>query len=388
MDIMGRYEGYSLPKDIVMISTADWDESLWTNKQQIASRLVEDFRVVYVEPLKSLRSGKRTYAHRVWNDPCGVHVFRPAVALPFGNKLDAMNEINHRLAIQPLREYIGELGFEEYILWLYSPNGLPYVKLLSPTVSCYDCVDEYSAFPGAWKGVTMRMESKLIQKVDVVFTTAETLYESKKEKNPNTWYVPNVGDFDHFHKAASVEPAQAMKDLPKPIIGFVGALNYKLDKELLNELFNLHPEWSFVFIGPDRGLGIERFAHVTNTHFLGLKAISELPAYMAGFDVCIIPYIVDNYTSGVMPIKFFEYLSTGKPVVSTPIPEIARFKELVDVASSPEEFASAIERRLQNDPEEQRQWRIDLARSNSWDTRIRELLEKLEATYRKKRLAK
>ena len=154
------------------------------------------------------------------------------------------------------------------------------------------------------------------------------------------------------------------------------------------QLFSLHPDWTFAFVGPDRGFGIERFTNCKNVYFFGLKPISELPKYLAGFDVCIIPYKVDAYTSGVMPIKFFEYLATGKPVVSTPIPEIARFSDLIDTASVAEEFASAIERRLSNDPEDQRQWRIDVAKSNSWETRIREILEKLEETYRKKRLGK
>ena len=155
---MGKFEGFDLPKDIVIISTADWDESLWTNKQQIASRLAEDFRVVYVEPLKSFRSGKRNYSHKAWRDDCGVHVYRPAVALPLGNKILPLNEINHRLIAQPLKEFIGQIGYEEYTLWIYTPNGFPYLSLLNPVLSCYDCVDEYSAFPGAWKGTTMKRD--------------------------------------------------------------------------------------------------------------------------------------------------------------------------------------------------------------------------------------
>lgn len=385
---MKGYGGFSLPKDIVMISTADWDELLWTNKQQIASRLVPDFRVIYVEPLKSFRTGKRGYSQSFWRDSCGVHVFRPAVALPYGNKMESINEINHRLIASPLQEYIGELGFEEYILWVYTPNGYPFINLLKPVVSLYDCVDEYSAFPGAWKGITMKMEARLIKNVDLVVTSAESLYHSKKGKNTNTHHVPNVGDFDHFNKAASCEPAKRIKDLKKPVVGFIGALNYKMDEYLLKELVENNPDWTFAFVGPNRGFKMERFINFPNVNFLGRKPIEELPSYIAGFDVCIIPYKVDNYTTGVMPIKFFEYLASGKPVVSTNIPELGRFSELVDVTASYEQFATAIERRINNDPPEQRKWRIDLARSNSWETRIREILELLEESYRKKRLSK
>lgn len=385
---MGAFDGYALPRDIVMISTADWDETLWTNKQQIASRLVPDFRVLYVEPLKSFRSGKRKYTKKAWRDERGVQVYRPAVALPFGQKLEAMNEINHRLVAQPLREYIGDIGFEEYILWVYTPNGFPYLGLLKPMISCYDCVDEYSAFPGVWKGTTLKMEAKLLQSVDVVFTTAQSLYETKKEKNPNTHYIPNVGDFDMFNQAATCEPARQIKEIKGPVIGFVGAVNYKLDRDLLEQLFELRPDWSFVIIGPDRGFGVERFANTPNVHFLGFKPQNELPMYMAGFDVCMIPYKVDAYTAGVMPIKFFEYLATGKPVVTTAIPELARFSELIDLAPNADTFVEAIEKNLKHDSEQRRGWRMDLAKSNSWETRIKEILDRLEDTYRKMRFTK
>ena len=384
---MGIYDGYSLPKDIVMISTADWDESLWTNKQQIASRLVPDFRVLYVEPFKAIGKGKRGYSHNYWRDPCGVHVFRPPAAIPFGNKFEQVNQINHNLISGPLRDYIGELGFEQYILWIYTPIASPFLETLSPVLTCYDCVDEYSAFPGTWKGYTLKQEARLISNVDVVFTTAESLYKSKRRKNPNTHFVPNVGDFDHFHKAIKAKPARLIQDLKKPVVGFVGALNYKLNDQLLIELFSQHPEWTFAFVGPDRGFGIERFTDFGNVYFLGFKPVDQLPSYIAGMDACIIPYKIDAYTTGVMPIKFFEYLATGKPVVSTAIPEIARFRDLIEVASSAEEFGMAIERVLEKDPKEKRHYRIEMARANSWETRIREILHRLEETYRKKRLA-
>jgi len=289
-----------------MISTADWDESLWTNKQQIASRLVPDFRVVYVEPLKSVGAGKRKSSVKHWKDDCGVHVVRPFVALPFGNKLDRINRVNQKFISWSIRRIIGDLGFEEYILWIYTPNGHHFIKNLSPAITCYDCVDEYSAFPGAWRGAMLKMEAKLIANADVVFTTAQSLYESKSRHNSNCHLVPNVGDYDHFSKAQFMEPTESVRNISGPVIGFVGALNYKLDDNLLSQLFNARPEWSFVFVGPDKGFGfVDRYAHLPNVHFMGLRPIAKLPAICAGFDAAIIPYKVDSYTKGVMPIKFF-----------------------------------------------------------------------------------
>lgn len=381
---MGIYEGYTLPKDIVMISTADWDAPLWTNKQQIASRLVSDFRVVYVEPLVALGKGKRGYSHRYWTDSSGVYVYRPPAAIPFGNKFEQVNEINHNLVSQSIKQYIGELGFEEYILWVYTPTGAPYLNTLTPVLSCYDCVDEYSAFPGAWITKTLRMEGQLLGNVDAVFTTAKTLYEEKSKKNPNTHFIPNVGDFDHFSKALTMKPNRHISTVKKPVIGFVGALNYKLDNDLLEELFQTHTDWTFAFVGPDRGFGMERYVNLPNVVYYGLRTINELPGFLSGFDVCIIPYKVDRYTMGVLPIKFYEYLASGKPIVSTAIPELTGFSNMIGIASNADQFGYAIEQQLAKDNAEKREKRIALAKANSWESRIHSILQKLEDTYRRK----
>lgn len=381
---MGRNDGLSIPRDIVMVSTADWDAPLWTNKQQIASRLVPDFRVLYVEPLASLADGRRGYTHRYWRDPSGVHVLRPPGTVPFGQKIPQVNEINHRLVIPVVKERIEQLGFKEYILWLYPPTAAPYVQQLEPALTCYDCVDEYSAMPGAWMQVTRQMERKMLETVDVVFTTARTLFEDKSRYNSNTHHVPNVADFEHFSKAQTVKPAADIEAMHGTTVGFVGALNYKLDDQLLERMFNLRPNWNFLFVGPDRGFGIEHFIHFPNVHFVGKKSIDELPGYLCAMDACLIPYKVDRYTRGVLPMKLFEYLATGKPVVATRLPELEPFEDQVDLAGDAAGFVDAIERRLESDTAKQRRARIELARDNSWDKRIGAMLELLDAAWKNK----
>ncbi len=380
---MGDYGAYDLPRNIVMVSTADWDEELWTNKQQIASRLAGDFRVLYVEPLASLADGKRGYSHRYWTDPSGVHVLRPPGAAPFGQKLATVNELNHRLAAPLIRERLRKLGIGEYILWLYPPSSAPYLKTLDYELSCYDCVDEYASMPGHWMQATRQMERKLIMRVDAVFTTARFLYETKKKDNPNTYLVPNVADFDHFHQANTLEPSREIGDLKKPVVGYIGALNYKLDDTLMHNLFAMKPDWSFVLVGPDRGFGIERFMRYPNVRFMGKKLPDELPALMAGMDACMIPYKLDSYTRGVLPLKFFEYLASGRPVVATPLPDIAEFKDLVDLGRDAEDFAQAIARRLKSDSENDKKKRIAEAAKHSWNNRICSILEALEKTWRR-----
>jgi len=379
---MGDFAHYKLPKQIVMVSTADWDAPLWTNKQQIASRLAGDFEVLYVEPLNPIGSGKRGVAPQHWRDPSGVTIFRPGGSLPFGNKLWPVNEANCMMVARNVRQVMEELGFFEPVLWCYPPTSRPFLDAVPHAIACYDCVDEYSAFPGAWITTTRKMERQLVKGADAVFTTARSLYEDKKKFNKHTYFVPNVADFEHFNQATTAVPSRLVADLPRPILGFVGALNYKIDNDLLDELLELRPDWSFVFVGPDRGMGTDRFIGKSNMHFLGRRKIAELPPIMAAFDVCIIPYLVNRYTRGVLPLKFFEYLATGKPVITSPLPELNRFQPMIDIAPSAEALVRAVERRMTEDPH--REQRIAQAKENSWEQRINQMLSILEKIHRAK----
>jgi len=381
---MTGFAGYDLPDKIVMLSTADWDAPLWTNKQQVASRLAGDFKIIYVEPLAAVGSGNRKLlAGGARETAEGITVYRPPAALPFGNKLPPVNLSNVARVAGGLNALLRDRGFTEPLLWCYPPASAPFLSRLPHALSCYDCVDDYSAFPGAWGTIIRRMERQLIRGVDAVFTTAQSLYEEKRRFNPRTHFVPNVADFDHFHQATTAAPPPRLREMPRPVIGFIGALNYKIDSDFLEVLFRLRPQWSFVFVGPDRGMGVERFAGVPNAHFLGRKEIAELPALMAGFDACMIPYKINRYIAGVLPLKFFEYLATGKPIIATRMPELLKFAPLIDLAANPDEFVQALEKRLADD--RHREPRLALARENSWEHRIGAMLSILEKIHKDKR---
>ena len=280
-------------------------------------------------------------------------------------------------------EAMKEQGFSRPILWLYPPTSRPFLEHIHYDLSCYDCVDDYSAFPGTWITTTKNMEKQLLQSVDAVFTTARSLFEKKKRHNKHTYFVPNVADFKHFNQAVNAKPPHTLREMPKPVIGFVGALNYKIDNELVSAMLAQRPEWSFVFVGPDRGMGVHHFFGHRNAYFLGRKDPQELPSIMAGFDVCFIPYVIDRYTQGVLPLKFFEYLATGKPVVTTNLNELGRYRGMIDIASGAEGMIEAIEKRLDNDPD--REKRIEIATNNSWEHRINKILHHLEEVYHDKR---
>ncbi|MDP8225424.1 MAG: glycosyltransferase [Candidatus Lernaella stagnicola] len=381
---MKIYAGFDLPRQILMFSTADWDAPLWTNKQQVASRLAKYFDIIYVEPLAAVGAGQRKLlGGDSYTADCGVTVYRPPAAAPFGNKIWSVNRANIAYASRGVKSIMREKGFSRPIFWCYPPTAQPFLTQIDSAVSCYDCVDEYSAFPGAWAIVTRKMEQRLLKSVDAVFTTAQSLFEAKRPYNKHTYFVPNVADFGHFHKATTAKPIGRIRNIKRPVIGFVGAVNYKLDGELLATLFRLRPNWSFVFIGPDCGFGVDQLIRHRNAHFWGRKDIDELPAIMAGFDVCMIPYKLNRYIEGVLPLKFFEYLATGKPVVATKMAELEKYTPMVDLITTPEDFVNAVERRLADDPH--REQRLALARANSWEHRIERMLTILENVYQEKR---
>ncbi len=381
---MGKFAGYELPRNIIIFSTDDWDRPVWTNKQQIAYRLSDDFRILFVESLATIGRRKRKIGvGTVREGAGGVTVYRPPSTLPFGQKIWTINKISISFIAHDLRPVLAAKGFNDPLVWCYAPHSQPFLSRIPHVLSCYDCVDEFSAFPGAWVRATLRMERRLLTSVDAVFTTARSLYESKSPFNKNTHFVSNAADFDLFHQAATVEPTTQVRQLKRPVVGFVGSVNHKIDTELMLGVSRLRPDWSFVFVGPDHELFSRHLTGHANLHHWGRKNAAELPAIMAGFDVCMIPYLINDYTHGVLPLKFYEYLATGKPVVITPMSELQSFQPLIDVAATPADFVAAIERRLASDPH--RQERIELARQNSWDRRIGTILSVLEKTYRAKR---
>jgi glycosyltransferase involved in cell wall biosynthesis len=227
-------------------------------------------------------------------------------------------------------------------------------------------------------------ETRLVEAVDIVFTTSRPLYEQKIKYNPNTYLMPNVADVDLFGPVASgaIRPAPEVAALPHPIVGFIGAIDaYKVNLGLLTEVAQLLPAWSFVLIGPV-GLGdhtqAERLPDTPNLHFLGPRAYSSLPAYMAAFDVCVIPYQINSYTAGVFPLKFWEYLAAGKPVVTTPLPSLSDYYPYVEVAAVPGDFAEALQRALATAKDAIAiQKRIALATGHSWKARAAEMVQVL-----------
>ena len=355
--------------DILILSTADWDHPLWTNKQHVAVSLhALGHRIIYVESL-----GIRT--PRLY---CGRDVFRILRRLrrllnPLQQRLPGIWVLSPPV-LPGLTEGIGlkfnsfvlaiclsvvrwRLGVRELLLWTFNPLASRYLDLKSFSQTVYHCVDRLQAQPGMPIALLDCAESELCRQVNIVFTTAPFLQKKLAPLNADTYFFGNVADVDHF-KSASLGTCSRPTDLPwvrGPMLIFIGAIDaYKLELDQIYELVKRTPEWTYVFIGPigesDPSTNVELLRTLPNLYLMGSRAYRDLPAYLAYADVALLPLRINDYTCHMYPMKFFEYLASGCPIVGTAIPSLY---EQADVASlckpTAVEFEKAIRRVLHGD---------------------------------------
>ncbi|WP_018086323.1 glycosyltransferase [Desulfurispora thermophila] len=379
-------------RTVVCISSIDWDP-LWTRKQQVMSRLPASCPILYVEPPITLLSPLKDRAlRRRWlnwrgqlrrlPDRENIYLLTPPPVLPFGNKFRPVNRINQRWLLLFIRRAMRRLGLQNPLLWVYLPGSVDLVDALPHELLIYDCVDEHSAYTGLInRRVVLDMERELMGKCNLVFVTAPGLYEAKKGWARRIYYLPNAADVAHFGRAAAPETplAPEMQGLPRPVLGFVGAIQDWIDLDLLARTARAYPQGSMVLIGPvGAGVDVSELAALPNVHLLGRRDKEVLPSYMKGFDVCLNPFKINELTDRVSPLKFYEYLATGKPVVSVDMPGVRDFAGVIEIAATPGEFVAAVGRALEQDTPQRRQQRLELARQHSWDSRVRFMVEKIE----------
>lgn len=280
-----------------------------------------------------------------------------------------------------LDDYLEREGVLDFVAWYYTPMALGFSSHLEPEVTVYDCMDELSAFHGAPPEL-IEHEQTLFSRAGVVFAGGASLYGSKRTQHGNVHLFPSSIDRQHFAVAreSQADPAD-QAGIPHPRIGFYGVLDERLDRELLGEVAAHHPEWHFVLIGPVVKIREEDLPHASNLHYLGQKQYKELPAYLANWDVAMLPFARNEATRFISPTKTPEYLAAGKPVVSTPITDVVKpYGELglVKVASNAAEFGSAIEQCLK--PQDAL-WLEKVDRflaGNSWDKTFEGMWKEIE----------
>ncbi|WP_110631526.1 glycosyltransferase [Salinicola salarius] len=383
-------------KAIVLLSTGDWDNPFWTNKQHVAVELARmGRRVLYIDslglrrPSASARDLKRIAKRlcKAVRPPRKVRdnlwVWSPII-LPWHDR-KSIRKINRMLLSTGLCFWSSVLGFKKSWLWTYNPLTTEFFDLSKFSYRVYHCVDEIKAQPGMPVKLLETSERCLSEQVDIIFTTSPRLQETRGAWNPNTHYFPNVADFDHFNKALNsdlIVPDDLLA-LPKPRLGFIGAISgYKIDFSLLRHLAESHPEWSVVLIGEvgegDPWTDSSLLDGLENVHLLGPRSYKNLPAYLKGIDVALLPNHVNEYTDAMFPMKFSEYLAAGCPVVSVDLKALRDFHHIVEVAKTKEDFVSAVEEILSGNvfPLEER---LNVAREQTYEVRTKRMLSLIES---------
>ena len=379
-------------RDIVCVGFADWDAELWTNQHHLMALLARENRVLFIESLglrtpqlagrdlariaRRLRRGLQ--APRSVD---GLHVVSPLV-LPL-HRSRLARAINRRLLPALVRRAARRLSFERPILWAYVPQAEVLIDVLNPSLIIYHCVDDIAAHERIDTRSFRAAETRFAARADLVLASAPALAERLRAISSNVLYAPNVADTELFAQALGpgrIDPGMAA--LPQPRIVFTGAIvTTKLDLPLLVELARLQPSWSFALVGPvgpgDPHADVSSLAREPNIHLLGPRSYSELPDVLRAADAGLIPYARNELTESIFPMKVYEYLAAGLPVVSTPLPALADV-ELLATAADAHGLSALLERAIaQNDPAS-RAARSEAASSHSWERRLQEIADALD----------
>ncbi len=286
--------------------------------------------------------------------------------------------------------FMQSVNIQSYMLWYYSPMALAFSDHLTPELIVYDCMDELSAFKFAHPELT-RYENMLMERANIVFTGGHHLYEAKKHLHNNIHPFPSSIDKHHFATAREMraEPTdQAL--IPHPRIGFYGVVDERFDIPLLNEMASKRPGWSFVIIGPVVKIDPESLPRRENIYYLGSKDYKQLPAYLSGWDVAMMPFALNESTKFISPTKTPEYLAGGKPVVSTSIRDVVvpyGQEGLVKIADNADDFISAIEELLEIKNYNNWLQKVDdFLADNSWDNTWKKMAGQMEETLERKRM--
>jgi UDP-galactopyranose mutase len=369
--------------DLVCFSHLRWD-FVYQRPQHLLSRCAYERRVFFIEEPMFGNSSMRLDVRKTDED---VYVVVPQ--LPDGLRSDiaitaVMKEMICRLFL--------DHAIDDYIFWYYTPMALRFTSNFSPLATVYDCMDELSAFKGASQ-LLPTMEKELFQRVDLVFTGGQSLYEAKRNQHRAVYAFPSSIDVSHFGKARTMKTDPAdQANIPHPRLGFFGVIDERFDRELLDQVASRRPDWQFVIVGPIVKIDPETLPKHSNIHYVGAKKYDELPSYLAGWDIALLLFARNDSTRFISPTKTPEYLAAGKPVISTSIRDVVRpygELKLVEIADTPDEFIYAAEKILSRPNDAEWHAKVDAFLANvSWDKTWKQMSDLINAVIDRKRLVK
>lgn len=389
-----------MKRDVIIFAGALFDGKLWTNRQQVAVRLAErGHRVLYVEPrhfwltmlLGQFPGSKGRWSwllrsHWPWRARKNLWVVSQINTIPWSRELAIVSNINHWLNAPVVRVIAKLKGFLQPALLVYDTEAAQYLSLFKRSRVIYDCVDDHRVQAGVNRN-PLRVkaeEEKIAQRAGGISVTTDILYDRFRALNKNVRLVPNAADIDLFKHYAGEEP-EDLRTIPHPRIGTVGALDpYKVDFNLLVTVAKKHADWQFILVGPENQIGggeqeggIRLLKNMANVHFLGEKPQADVPAYVHAFDVAMIPYRKSEYNNASFPLKFWEFMASGKPVVAMNLPSLRPYQNIFLSGQTVDDFERGVLIAL-SDGAEQKTARLGEAEKHGWDERVDALENMLE----------
>lgn len=331
-----------LEQPLVVFSHLRWD-FVFQRPQHLLSQLAQSRTVFYIE--EPITAEGPPHWQRV-TDSSGVVVLRPGLPGPVHGFDDC-----HLEAMRPLLATLArEESLDRCVVWLYTPMALPFAQVMPATATVYDCMDELSLFHGAPPQLLQR-EAEVLRQADLVFTGGPSLYGAKKDRHPDVHCFPSSVDAEHFRQARPGAPAYRepvdQLSLPSPRLGFYGVIDERLDTALIDAVARAHPEWQVILVGPVVKIDPSTLPRHPNVHYFGQRSYQELPGFLGGWDVCLLPFALNDATRFISPTKTLEYMAAERPIVSTPIRDVAEpYGDTVFLGATPAEFIGACERAL------------------------------------------
>lgn len=378
---------------ILCLAHLGWD-FVWQRPQHILSRLAErhGYPVYYVnEP--HIENVARPTMKRVERAP-GLAAYQPYFPGHDKEVLEDwhntyVDQVTQLLLDEAIMHRNGHLTRRRpLITWFYTPIPYYFTERLPGDLVVYDIMDELANFKGAPADLKER-EGMLLGRADVVFTGGRSMYEARRGRHPNLHLFPSGVDVGHFRLTEATPLAGELADLPRPIVGYYGVIDERLDLDLIDQLAATHSDWSIVMVGPVAKIGLDALPRRPNIHYLGMQPYARLPHFLKGFDVCLMPFAINEATRYISPTKTLEYMAAHKPVVSTPVHDVAAtWADVVAIADSAEGFIRAVEAALEQTPAQQADRRAreeaHLARAD-WDAITDRMAELIEAARARKR---
>jgi glycosyltransferase involved in cell wall biosynthesis len=372
--------------DMICIAPSTWAVS-WGTQQQMAWRLASQSKVLFVEvpvsplsPFTGIDINSWYSQIKAWLqgpralEKATLLIASPPPVLPFRYH-GFTNYISQQVLLRYVNRMADKFHFRNKILITFQADSAVLVKSLQARLKIYYCTDDWSASGRWWQPepLVRKREQELVEACDFVIAVSQRLLHKFEQFGKPVYFLPNAADYDLFSRACLGRVASDIGVLKRPVIGFIGLITpYSFDPNLIIWLAQRHPEWTFVIIGkPVSGEpNLTALNAFSNIHMLGFKPLNVLPQYLAGMDVCLIPWPESDWTKSAFSLKLFEYLAAGKPIVASWTEEYLPYKELVYLASTYEEFERNIKYALSETDRGLVKKRMQLAKNNTWDVRF------------------